>query len=277
MQICIKTNGPDLVITNCLAPHTWASGGITKEDAYEIRQVYFQLFTEMLFEQKEKNFHLVLGDLNTRLHAQLNNETDIIGKYIFGRGEKFVKNLPQHDKEQRMLLIAALRASDHIHMNSQFEKPDTKKITRTDWLNVGPPYTPNRYAELDAVLSNRRLRNGIKNVESDMNTAYPSDHFPVTVKIKIKLAKNRNPQKDESNTWKSPKKPTTEQAARFNEQIRSDMTKPTQPVTHSSNKDTINEHNARHNYYHNSQHYNLNHNLNHNRNHDLNNVHTHNG
>ena len=56
MQLCIKTNGPDLVITNCLAPHTWASGGITKEDAYEIRQDYFQLFTELLLEQKEKKF-----------------------------------------------------------------------------------------------------------------------------------------------------------------------------------------------------------------------------
>ena len=126
MQICIKTNGPDLVITNCLAPHTWASGGITKEDAYEIRQDYFQIFTELLLEQRGKNFHLVVGDLNTRLHALLENKTDVIGKYIFGRGTQFTKNLPQHDKEQRMLLIAALRASDHKHMNSQFQKQNKR-------------------------------------------------------------------------------------------------------------------------------------------------------
>ena len=139
MQICIKTNGPDLVITNCLAPHMWAWGGITKEDAYEIRQDYFQLFTELLLEQRDKKFHLVVGDLSTRLHAQPDNETDVIGKHIFGRGPPFAKNLPRHVKEQRMLLIAALRASDHIHMNSQFQKPDTKKVTRADWQTEGPP------------------------------------------------------------------------------------------------------------------------------------------
>ena len=53
-------------------------------------------------EQKEKHLHLVVGDLNTRLHAQLPNETDVLGKHIFGRGKQFVKNLPQHDKDQRM-------------------------------------------------------------------------------------------------------------------------------------------------------------------------------
>ena len=188
MQLCIKTKGPDFVITNCLAPHTWASGDITKEDAYEIRHNYFQLCTEILFEQKDKHLHLVVGDLNTRLHAQRENETDVIGKYIFGRGTQFTKNLPQHDKEQRMLLIASLRASEHIHMNSQFQKPDTKKITRADWQAEGPPYIPTRYAEIDAVLSNRRLRHGIKDIESDTITAFPSDHFPVAVRIKVKLA-----------------------------------------------------------------------------------------
>ena len=145
------------------------------------------MLTETLLEHKEKHLHLVTGDLNTRIHAQMENETD---EHIFGRGAQFVKNLPQHDKEQSMLLIAALRASDHIHMNSQFQKPYTMNITRADWQAEGPPYIPTRYAELDAVISNRRLRNGIKDVESDMVTAFPSDHFPVTIKIKIKFAKN---------------------------------------------------------------------------------------
>ena len=90
-------------------------------------------------------------------------------------------------------------------MSSQFQKADTKKITRADWQAVGPPYIPTRYAEIDAVISNRRLRNSIKDIESDTITAFPSDHFPVAIRIKIKLAKNRNIQKDESNTRKTPK------------------------------------------------------------------------
>ena len=142
MQISPKTNGPDLVITKCLASHTWASGDITKEDAYEIRQDYFQTFTETLLEYKETKMHIVVGELNNRLHVRLENETDVLGKYIFGRGEQFTKKLPQHEKEQRMLRIAALKATEHIHMSSQFQKPDEKKIIRADWQAEGPPYIP---------------------------------------------------------------------------------------------------------------------------------------
>ena len=64
MQVCFKSKGPDLVITNCLAPHTWASGDVSKDDAYEIPQDHFQLFTETLLEQKDKHFHLVVKQMS---------------------------------------------------------------------------------------------------------------------------------------------------------------------------------------------------------------------
>ena len=34
-----------------------------------------------------------------------------------------------------------------------FEKAAEKKITRADWNAKGPPYIPQRYAELDAILA----------------------------------------------------------------------------------------------------------------------------
>ena len=37
-QISFKTKGPDLIITNVLAPHTWANGEKSREIAYEIGQ-----------------------------------------------------------------------------------------------------------------------------------------------------------------------------------------------------------------------------------------------
>ena len=63
-------------------------------------------------------------------------------------------------------------------------------MTRSDWNNVGPPYTPLRYAEIDGVFANRRARNLLKDAESDTKTYFPSDHFPVNYRFKIKLAKN---------------------------------------------------------------------------------------
>ena len=105
-----------MVITNMLAPHAWASGDITKEDAFEIRQDFFQVLTENLLDHREKKLHIAVGDVNTRLHARMEGEENVIGKFVFGRGAEFVRKLPQHDKEQRDLLVAALQATEHTHM-----------------------------------------------------------------------------------------------------------------------------------------------------------------
>ena len=56
-----------------------------------------------------------------------------MGRFVWGRGDKFLKSQAQEDKEQRTLLISALKATKHVHMNSFFEKSDEKKITRSDW------------------------------------------------------------------------------------------------------------------------------------------------
>ena len=71
-QICFKTKGPNLVITNTLAPHTWLSGDRTKDDLLEIRQEFFNHYTDILLDHKEKCLHLAVGDFNTRLHARCN-------------------------------------------------------------------------------------------------------------------------------------------------------------------------------------------------------------
>ena len=88
-QICFKTRGPNLVITNTLAPHTWKSGDRSREDMLEIRQEFFQSYTETLLEFKDKCLHLAVGDFNTRLHGQLAGEETVIGKFVWGRGRHF--------------------------------------------------------------------------------------------------------------------------------------------------------------------------------------------
>ena len=98
-----------------------------------------------------------------------------------------------------------------------------KKITRADWQAEGWPYIPTRYAEIDAVIASRRCWNCIKDIGSDTVTAFPSDHFSVTIKINMKLAKTRNENKDKSNAWKGPKKPTEDQKSVFSEAIKAEM------------------------------------------------------
>lgn len=191
LKFVFKTKGPNLVITNTLAPHTWLSGDRSKDDMLELRQDFFNHYTDILLDHKEKCLHIAVGDFNTRLHARCSGEENILGPFVWGRGETFVKKLTPLDREQRGVLIAALKASEHIRMNSFFEKPDDKKIARSDWSAEGPPYIPTRYAELDAVIANTRTRNMIKNVESNTKHYFPSDHFPLELRLKIKFSKHK--------------------------------------------------------------------------------------
>ena len=60
-----------------------------------------------------------------------------------------------------------------------------------------------------AILANTRTRNMVKNVESNTKHYFPSDHFPLEVRLKIKLSKHKGRPPDKSNEWKSPPKPST--------------------------------------------------------------------
>ena len=65
---------------------------------------------------------------------------------------------------------------------------------------------PVRYAEIDAILSNRRTRKMIKNVESNTSQYFLRDHFPLELRLKIKLSKHRGRPPDKSNDLEKPTK-----------------------------------------------------------------------
>ena len=63
-------------------------------------------------------------------------------------------------------------------------------------------------------------RNLIKDAESDTWNYFPSDHLPIKVRIKIKLAKKHMGEEENANEWKGAVKPTEENKEEFNEQFR---------------------------------------------------------
>ena len=119
--------------------------------------------------------------------------------------------------------ISYFRYSFFVSKNSFFEKPDEKKVTRSDWNAKGAPYTPDRYAEIDHILPNQRMKNMVKDIESDTSTYFPSDHFPVNWRLKIKLAKNKDRVVDQTNKWKSPPKPSETTKTTFNNSFESNI------------------------------------------------------
>ena len=94
----------------------------------EMIQEFFNHYIDILLDQKEKCLHIAFGDLNTRLHARCRSEERVIGPFIWSRGEKLVKKMNPIDKELRSVLVAALKAADHIHMNSFSKRMTLKKL-----------------------------------------------------------------------------------------------------------------------------------------------------
>ena len=138
-----------------------------KEEVKLKRLAFFETLNEVFIENGGEHFHVGCGDINIRVHGRLRGEEDVIGPWVYGRGRHFVRDLKTGEREQRNMLIASLKTTEHVYANTFFQKPDHKKVTRADWNNKGHPYTPDRYAEIDAVMPNGRARNIVKDVESD--------------------------------------------------------------------------------------------------------------
>ena len=86
-----------------------------------------------LFPTTDENQHITqeqnrtcFGDLNTRFHTRKEGEEDILGNFVFGRGQEY---LEAHDMEgnNRELCINFMRDTNMVNMNSQFEKGLNKK------------------------------------------------------------------------------------------------------------------------------------------------------
>ena len=118
------------------------------------------------------------------------------------------------------MFIASLKTTEHVFGNSFFQKPDREKVTRADWNATGPPYNCLRYAEIDGIYPSKRARNMVKDIWSDTEVFFPSDHFPVNFRIKIKLSKEHGGEEDEANKWKGAEKPSEEQRDAFNDSFR---------------------------------------------------------
>ena len=70
---------------------------------------------------------------------------------------------------------------------------------------------------MDLILANRRAKHGVKDVQATINFYFPSDHFPIETKFKIKLKKHNNNEKDDSGEWKGAEKPDENSRKKFEE------------------------------------------------------------
>ena len=159
------------------------------------RAQYFELLEDVVAVAAKKGPVMVLGDLNARIHGRLRGEEDMIGPHTWGLG---VGRLVRPEAlnavlTNRELLLTVCESNDMKVMNTWFKKPPARKVTYmspgVERLPApGQPWDPLDYAELDLCLVPDRWKGMVKDVESVTWASLNTDHFPLEVTVKLRLA-----------------------------------------------------------------------------------------
>ena len=145
MPIEVNMHGNPMVIASSYIPHD-QTPDIPRQHAWD-------LLDETITQTPVAKNLILFGDVNTSLHAKKGGEEDYIGEHIFGKGMPFptlkATYIPAWKTDNREMLANLIRTHDLIakHM---FNKPSKHKATyRKIGMHTGPPWTPDRYEEID--------------------------------------------------------------------------------------------------------------------------------
>ena len=87
--------------------------------------------------------------------------------------------------------MEALQCNEATIANTLFQTDPSKKVTfqGPNTKHKEPPWTPERHAELDFAIPNKRSRHTIENIEADTTNDFPSDYFPLIISLRHKINK----------------------------------------------------------------------------------------
>jgi hypothetical protein len=80
--------------------------------------------SDNIAKQKKYIKHIFLGDFNARLHGRHDHENTVLGKYIFGKGARYLERKAA-DREilNRDLLVEVAKENELVVLNTWFDKP----------------------------------------------------------------------------------------------------------------------------------------------------------
>ena len=108
---------------------------------------------------------------------------------------------------------------DYVVSSTMFQKPRDNLITfrNTQAATFASPFASTRVSQIDHILTRRRWRNAIRDVNTTHHTSLESDHKLVVVDVEIKFAKQTR-----KSTPRAPKyrEPSNEQRVTYNQMIR---------------------------------------------------------
>ena len=170
----LNMHGNPLIIASVHIPHE-------NTNDERIRQRAWEDLTDFVTETSETIYTIIIGDLNTNIHANKKKEEDgHIRPHIYGRGMDFLRNkehnTPANKTTNREHLSNHSGATDMKVANTYYQKPDKLKGTyqRKDNVSGGPPWSTDRYCELDHCMVKKQWMNSITKIQADPYTNIPT-------------------------------------------------------------------------------------------------------
>ena len=182
MAMKLRAKGMNIAFVCCYAPH---SGHLT-----ETKESFYDSLQNLINELKDV-VHIG-GDFNARLQHRYNNETNILGPHIFGRGRAYLEGVSTGTRENRDMFVDFCTANDLRVMNTDFQKPLSQLVTfRENTTKIGDPFAPDKYAQLDYWLTKCRHKNQCMNVQSRTDIYLDTDHYMLEMSVRMQLAAPR--------------------------------------------------------------------------------------
>ena len=96
--------------------------------------------------------------MNTRLQARKENEEDILGQFVFRKGEEAIEAQAKDTAVSREMLIEFCVENELVVTNTRFKKPNKEYCTYKEINTNGfcDPWTPDRFQMLDMCLMPQR-------------------------------------------------------------------------------------------------------------------------
>ena len=163
--------------------------------------------------------NIFMGDFNARLMEQLGHESNVIGPHIFRNDTDNISQLSVNQQDNRFRFTSFCQEHELVATNTWFEKPLAKLITHRNAAtpNYTPPFTTDRFGQIDYILVNHKWRNAITNVETSSRHAVSTDHRLLIAQIRVKLARTPKRQCQKTPRYRQP---TVEQLTHYNDHVQ---------------------------------------------------------
>ena len=151
---------------------------------------------KIIDRKKSKGPLFITGDLNARLIYPTNLEEEhIMGKHTMHKNEEKVNQLRDEMRENRDLLTELCITNELRVTNTMYRKPLHKIATyriKKEITTETEHIAENTHEQIDYIITTRRWRNAITNVETDTKANINTDHYPVIADVTVRLRKQEH-------------------------------------------------------------------------------------